>query len=315
LFAVTIVDGQLHWQEHDDPVPSVGEIVIDVKAAGINAADWGQLLGVYPAPSGSPPDIPGLEAAGIVSAVGDAVTQFAVGDRAMALLGGGGQAEKVVVHERCALAIPDSVAWEHAGGFPEVFATAHDALFSQASLSVGDRVCVHAGAGGVGTAAIQLAVAAGAHVVATVRNADLHRVVEQLGALVVEPAAFAVHGPYDVILELVGASNLEADIDALAAGGRILVVGASAGGTSASINLHRLMTARGRIHGSTLRSRPLEEKARVVQAVGDHVVPLLARGTVRVPVEATYALSEARAAYDHFATGGKFGKVVLLASS
>jgi NADPH:quinone reductase len=312
VFAVTIVDGQLRWLEHPDPVAAVGEILLDVRSAGINAADWGQRLGFYPAPLGSPPDIPGMEAAGIVAAIGPGVSRFAPGDRVMAVVGGGAQAERLVVHERCALTIPDSTEWDSAGGFPEAYTTAHDALFTQAELSIGDRVCVQGGAGGVGTAAIQLAVAAGATVVATVRSRELHPAVEALGAIVVDPDSFGAHGPFDVILELIGGTNIDADIDALVIGGRILVIGVTAGGATPEVNLHGLMVARGRILASTLRSRPLEDKARAAQAVQRHVVPLLATNAVRVPVEATYPLQDAAAAYDRFAAGGKFGKIVLV---
>ena len=312
MFAVTIVDDQLRWQEHDDPVPAVGEIVLDVRSAGINAADWSQRHGFYPAPPGAPPDIPGMEAAGIVSAVGPGVTRVAPGDRVMAVVGGGAQAERLVVHERCAITIPDDTDWAQAGGFPEAFTTAHDAMFTQGGLCIGDRVCVHGGAGGVGTAGIQLAVAAGATVVATVRNRDLHADVAAFGATVVDPGSFGEHGPYDVILELIGGTNLGADVAALAIGGRITVIGVSAGGATAEINLLGLMVARGRIYASTLRSRALEEKAHAAQAVQRHVVPLLADGRVRVPVEATYPMEDAAAAYDHFAAGGKLGKIVLV---
>src|SRR5690606_14356322 len=182
MHAVTIVDGDLEWREHGDPVPGVGGLLIAVRAAGINAGDLLQRRGFYPAPPGAPADIPGLETAGEVIATGDGVTGFATGDRVMAVVGGGGQAERAVVHERCALPVPDGVSWEAAGGFAEAFTTAHDALFSQAALAVGERVCIHGAAGGVGVAAVQLAVAAGASVTATVRNAGRRDAVAALGA-------------------------------------------------------------------------------------------------------------------------------------
>jgi len=249
--AVTIVDGQLSWETHDNPVPGVGEILIDVRAAGINPADFGQILGFYPAPPGSPPDIPGMEAAGTVQAVGPAVTRFAR-DRVMALVVAGAQAEQLVVHEACAIAVPDHIVWDQAAGFPEAFITAHDALFTQAALALGERVCIHGGAGGVGTAGIQLAVAAGAAVVATVRDPSLRPAVEALGAIAVDPTAFVEEGPFDVVLELIGGSNLDGDIRALGTGGRICVIGLS-GGMTSELNLLGLMAARGRLHGSTLR--------------------------------------------------------------
>jgi NADPH:quinone reductase len=314
MHAVTIVDGKLEWREHDDPEPGLGELLVAVRAAGINGGDLVQVAGFYPAPPGSPADIPGLEAAGEVVAVGPGVTRFSVGDRVMAVVGGGGQAERARVHERCALPVPGGTSWEAAGGFAEVFTTAHDALFTQAGLTVGERVCVHGAAGGVGVAGVQLAVAAGASVVATVRNPEQRDAVAGLGATVVEPDGFGAHGPFDVVLELVGAPNLPADLDALAIGGRIAVIGVSAG-AKAEISLLALMAKRGRIHGSTLRARPLEGKAAAAQAVERRVLPLLAAGRVQVPVAATFPMAEAVAGYERFRAGGKFGKVVLVSDA
>jgi NADPH:quinone reductase len=309
--AVTIVDGRLQWREHDDPVPGSGELLVEVHAAGLNAGDLLQLRGLYPAPPGSPADIPGLEAAGSVVAVGPGVQRFDVGDRVMAVVGGGGQSELVVVHERCAIAVPDAIDWPAAGGFAETFTTAHDALFTQAGLGSGERVCVHGAAGGVGVAAVQLAVAAGATVVATVRNPDLRGRVEQLGAAVVAPEEFRSVGPFDVILELIGAPNIPDDLRSLATGGRICVIGVGAGAKT-EVNLLELMSRRGRIHGSTLRARPLEEKAAAARSVERHVLPLLGDGRVHVPVAETFRLADAEAAYERFGAGGKFGKVVLV---
>lgn len=311
MHAVTIVEGELRWQEHDDPQPGSGELLVEVHAAGLNAGDLLQLRGLYPAPPGAPAHIPGLEAAGIVVAVGPGVQRFGVGDRVMAVVGGGGQAELIVVHERCAIAVPDRVDWPQAGGFAETFTTSHDALFTQAGLGLGERLCVHGAAGGVGVAAVQLGVATGATVVATVRNAELRERVADLGAEVVAPESFTDAGPFDVILELVGAPNLRDDLRALAVGGRISVIGVGAG-AKAEVNLLELMNRRGRIHGSTLRARPLEDKAAAAAAVARHVVPLLEAGRVRVPVADTFAFSDAASAYERFAAGGKFGKVVLL---
>lgn len=310
MHAITIVDGTLTWQEHPDPEPGPDQLLVAVRAAGINAGDLLQRRGFYPAPPGSPADIPGLEAAGEVLAIGRDVRAFAPGDRVMAVVGGGGQAERLLVHERHAIAVPDGLSWAEAGGFPEAFTTAHDALFTQAGLGPGERLCVHGAAGGVGTAAVQLAVAAGAQVVATVRNPGRHGDVAALGATVVDPEGFQEHGPFDVILELVGAPNLPADLQALATGGRISVIGVG-GGAKAEVNLLALMSARGRIHGSTLRARSLEEKAVAARGVERHVLPLLRDGKVEVPVAATFALADAAGAYDAFGTTGKFGKFVL----
>jgi NADPH:quinone reductase-like Zn-dependent oxidoreductase len=232
----------------------------------------------------------------------------------MAVVGGGGQAELAVVHERAAMPVPEGLAWAGAGGFPEAFTTAHDALFTQAGLGPGERACIHGAAGGVGVAGVQLAAAAGARVVATVRHAPLRPAVEGLagGVVAVGPEGFGRHGPFDVVLELVGGPNLAEDLAALATGGRITVIGTGAG-AEATLHLGALMARRGRIHGSTLRARPLEAKASAARAVEAHVLPLVDAGTVTVPIAAAIPLEDAPAAYARFAAGAKFGKIVLLA--
>jgi len=253
-----------------------------------------------------------MEIAGEVLTLGPDATRFAVGDRVMAIVGGGGQAERCVVHERHLLPVPDGLAWDEAGGFPEVFTTAFDALFNQCELQIGEAVCVHGAAGGVGIAAVQLAVAAGARVVATVRDPTRRREVADLtGATAVDPEGFGDDGPFNVVLELVGAPNMAADLAALAVGGRISVIGVGAG-AKAEINLLELMGRRARIHGSTLRARSLEEKATVARQMERHVLPLLQAGTVRVPVHAARPMAEAASAYEQFAAGGKLGKIVLM---
>jgi putative PIG3 family NAD(P)H quinone oxidoreductase len=298
--------------ERPDPEPGSGELLVRVAAAGVNPADLAQRAGHYPAPPGSPADIPGLELAGEVVAVGRGVLRFRPGDRVMSLVGGGGQAELAVVHERVAMPVPDRLDWPQAGGFPEVVTTAHDALFTQAGLGLGDRLLVHGAAGGVGTAAVQLAAAAGARVVASVRNRDHHAAVAALGAeRVVEPAEAAAAGPFDVILELVGGPNLPADLEALATWGRIAVIGTLAG-SRVELDLRRLMARRGRLLASSLRTRSLEEKADAARRVEAQVLPLVAAGRVRIPVHATFPLAAAQQAYDRFAAGGKLGKLILL---
>ena len=310
--AVTIVESKVEIREHPDPEPAKGELLVQVRAAGLNAADLMQVHGFYPPPPGSPPDIPGLELAGEVVGTGTGVTDFAEGDRVMAIVGGGAQAELVLVHNRLAMRVPDTVPFPEAGGFPEAFLTAYDALFTQGGVSVGDRVLVHGAAGGVGTAGVQLAAAAGAHVTAAVRNDRLWDAVARLGAAeVVAHDDFAERGPFDVILELVGASNMAANLAALNRSGRIVVIGVAGGGASTELDLLTLMGKRAAITGSTLRARPLEEKALVTRRAEAHAVPLLASGTVRVLVEATYPLKDAPAAYERFARGGKLGKIAL----
>lgn len=311
--AVTIVDGRLEVVEHSDPTPGSGEVLVRVRAAGINGADLIQVRGLYPAPPGSPADIPGLEFAGEVAAVGLGVTRVRPGDRVMAVVGGGGQAELALAHERTLLPVPAGLSWAEAGGFPEVFTTAHDALFTQAGLRPGERLLVNGAAGGVGVAAVQLAAHAGARVTATVRAEHLHAGVAALGAeTVLTPEAFTTARleAFDVVLELVGAPNLAADLDALATGGRVVVIGVGAG-ARAEIDLRTLMGRRARLMASTLRARPLEEKAVCARRVEAEVLPALAAGAVRVPVAASFPLAEATLAYDRFAAGGKLGKIVI----
>ncbi len=290
-------------------MPGTGEVLVRVRASGLNGADLAQRAGRYPAPPGSPPDIPGLELAGEVAAVGPDVTRAGEGDRVMALVGGGGHAELATVHESLLLPVPVDVTWEEAGGFVEVFATAHDALFTQAGLALGERVLVQGAAGGVGVAGVQLARATGATVVGTVRAETLRPRVAELGADVRAPGD--LDGlEFDVVLELVGGDNLAADLALLATGGRMVVIGVGAG-ASAELPFYELMRRRGRILASTLRARPLEQKALVVRRLERHVLPLLADRRVVVPVHETFPLAEAQSAYERFLEGGKLGKIVL----
>jgi putative PIG3 family NAD(P)H quinone oxidoreductase len=309
--AVTIREEELVIEEHPDPLPGKGEVLVRVRAAGLNGADMHQRRGRYPAPPGWPQDIPGMELAGEVAALGDAAERFGLGDRVMAIVGGGAQAELAVVHERLLMPVPETLDWPAAGGLPEVFTTAHDALFTQAELRPGERLLVHGGAGGVGTAAIQLARATGAHATATVRREELRDACQELGAAAIPPEGFAEHGPFDVILELVGAPNMPENMQALATGGRISVIGVSAGATG-ELNLLALMGKRARLHGSTLRARPLEDKALIARRVEHEVLPLFDSGALRVPIAATFPLDEAAAAYERFEAGGKLGKIVLI---
>jgi putative PIG3 family NAD(P)H quinone oxidoreductase len=309
--AATVADGRVVPAERPDPVAGDGELLVRVEAAGVNAADLLQVRGLYPAPPGSPPDILGLELAGEVIEVGQGVTRFSVGDRVMAIVGGGAQAELAVIHERVAMPVPAGVDWVPAGGFPEAFTTAHDALFAQCQLGLGEALLVHGGAGGVGTAAVQLGVAAGAAVTASVRDPSARAAVEALGAGVLAHDAFAETGPYDVILELVGAGNLAANLACLATGGRLSIIGVGAGART-EVDLRVLMAKRARIHGSTLRARPLEAKADAARLVERQVIPLVAAGRITVPIAATFSLDEVAAAYERFAAGRKVGKIVVV---
>ena len=284
--AATIVDGRIEVAERPDPVPGDGELLIRVRAAGINGADLAQRAGRYPPPPGAT-DVPGLECAGEVG-----------GRRVMALLPGGGQAELAVAHETHVLTVPDAMSWEEAGGFVEVFATAHDALFTQAELVAGERLLVNGAAGGVGVAAVQLGLAAGAMVTASARHH--HDELRALGA------DTDVEGEYDVILELVGGENLATNLERLALKGRISVIGTGAG-SSAEIQFGYLTRKRGRIHGSTLRARSIEEKAEVMASLG----AFMAEHPFRVPVEESFPLERTQDAYERFRAGNKFGKIVV----
>jgi NADPH:quinone reductase-like Zn-dependent oxidoreductase len=310
--AATIVDGEIEIRDHPDPQPGTGQILVRVRAAGLNSADLLQKMGAYPPPPGVPADIPGMELAGEVAALGPNSSRFAIGDRVMAIVGGGAQAELAVLHEREAMPAPSTLDWPQAGGAPEVFTTAHDALFTQAGLGLSERICVHGAAGGVGTAAVQLAAATGAQVTATVRNPSLRQAVQDLadGVSVIAPEETAANGPYDLILELVGGPNMSTNLKSLAVGGRISVIGVGAG-AEATVDLRVLMMLRARIYGSTLRARPLEGKARAARAVETHVLPLFEARRITVPVAETFPLDQAAAAYKRFAAGGKFGKIVL----
>jgi putative PIG3 family NAD(P)H quinone oxidoreductase len=308
--AVVIKDGGIVIEERPDPEPGSGEALVKVRAAGLNGADILQRAGYYPPPPGVPADMPGMELAGEIIANGPGANRFPVGERVMGLIAGAGQAELAVLHERMLMPVPDKLDWAAAGGLPEVFTTAHDALFTQCRLQPGERLLVHGAAGGVGTAAVQLGRAAGARVTATVRNPEHRQAVASLGAAVLDPHEFVDQGPYDVILELVGAPNMPDNLRALQTHGRISVIG-TGGGAAIELNLGLLMARRGRIHGSTLRGRALEEKALTARAVEHSVLPLFASGALRVPLAATYPLDEAAKAYDRFAAGGKLGKIVL----
>jgi NADPH:quinone reductase-like Zn-dependent oxidoreductase len=311
MIAVTIRDGAVSAAEQPDPVAGSGELLVRVRAAGLNGADILQRKGAYPAPPGYPQDIPGLEFAGEVVATGEGVTRFSPGDRVMAITGGGGQAELATVHERIAVAVPDALDWPAAGGFAEAFFTAHDALFAQAALRPGEHLLVNGAAGGVGTAAIQLAGLTGARVTASVRDESLHAAVKLLGAdEVVVPDGVAEAGEFDVVLELVGAPNIGPAIKSLATGGRIVVIGVGAG-FKAEVNLLGLMNKRATLGGSTLRARPLEEKAAVARAIEREVLPALAAGRLKIPIVDQFPLAEVDAAYERFTGGGKFGKIVL----
>jgi NADPH:quinone reductase len=312
MLAVTVVKGDLRWQRRPDPVAGDTELLVAVRAAGVNMADLNQRRGLYPEQHLETLDIPGLEFAGEVIGVGRQVTRFQVGDRVMAIVSGGAQATLAVVDEVHALPVPSTLSWAEAGGFPEAYSTAYDALWSQAGLTLGERVLVTGASGGVGTAGLQLAAAMGANVVASTRTAAHRERLRQLGAQgVIDPRAIADNGPYDVVLELVGAASLPSALGALADEGRVVVIG-GVGGTEVVVDFLGLMRCRGRISASTLRHRDRHGKGEVVLGVARHVLPALAAGHLQVQVSSTFSMRDASVAYDHFASTGKLGKIVLL---
>lgn len=316
---------QLEVREVERPVATGDRVRVRVHAAGLNRADILQRRGHYPAPPGVPPDIPGLEFAGEVEQMGDEVRTWQKGQRVFGITAGAAQAEYVVVPENCLAEIPPNLSWTEAAAVPEVFITAHDALFTQAGLEMGERVLVHAAGSGVGTAAIQLARAAGATVYGTARTAEKVERAHPLGldeAVVVngEAEAFAdavrdwtngagVH----VVLDTVGASYLAANLQALASRGRLVFVG-TLGGARGELDFSLVMRRRLTLIGTVLRSRSSEEKASAVRRFKTHVVPLLMRGAVRPIVDRVYSMEEIRAAHEHLELNASFGKIVLRAS-
>jgi NADPH:quinone reductase-like Zn-dependent oxidoreductase len=286
-----------------DPVPGSQELLVKVEASALNGADR---LRAAPAGQHEPEQLRGYEMAGTVVGHGTGASRFALGDRVMGLVDAG-QAELAVIHERVAIAVPHSLSIAEAGGFCEVFWTAYDAVFTQCRLDVGDRLLVTGAAGGVGMAAVQLGHACGATVIASVRDTSKWNAVESLGARVTSPDDAYANGPFDVILELVGGAHVQHDIDALAVGGRISLIGLSAGAKS-EIDFRGLV---GSICSSRMRSRALEDKALVARRIERRVLPLVESGAVRVLIDSTFPLADAPAAYTRFMEGGKLGKIVL----
>lgn len=302
--------------------PSADRVLVRVRAASLNRADVLQRKGFYPAPTGAPQDVPGLEFAGEVVETGDEARAWRVGQRVFGITGGGAQAEYVVVPESTLAEIPSNLDWHEAAAVPEAFITAHDALFTQARLEMGERVAVHAAGSGVGLAAVQLARACGARVFGTSRTAEKLERARALGldeAIVVgdDPMVFATAvreltggAGVQVILDLVGGPYLQANLEALALRGRLLLVGTTAG-ASAALNIGVVMKKRLRIFGTVLRARSVEEKAEATRRFAAHVVPLLERGTVRPVIDKVYSMDEVREAHERLESNASFGKIVL----
>jgi NADPH2:quinone reductase len=310
----------LHVEPFEVREPGPGELLVEVAAAGLNRADVLQRKGFYPAPAGVPADVPGLEYAGRVVAVGPFVTAFAVGARVMGIVAGGGMARHLVVHEREAIAVPDALSDTDAAAIPEVFLTVYDALFRQAHLTLGETVLLHAVGSGIGTAALQLALAAGARPIGTSRTAEKLEKCGPLGlvhGIAVDGASFAsdVQGitqgrGADVILDPVGASYFEENLRAIAAKGRMVMIG-TLGGANANVSVGMLLAKRATVIGTVLRSRPLEEKAALAQAFSRDIGPLLASGRVKAVVEAVLPMTEIREAHRRMEKNETFGKLVL----
>lgn len=303
----------LEWTDVEDPVPAAGEVVVDVAATALNRADAIQRIGLYSVPEGASPYL-GLEASGRISALGDGVTGWQVGDEVAALLTGGGYAQKVAVPAGQLLTVPAGVGLAEAASLPEAAATVWSNVFMTAHLRAGETLLVHGGAGGVGTLAIQIAKARGARVVTTVGGSAQAARLRELGAdLVIDHRTedFAEHGPYDVILDIIGGGYLGRNVRSLATGGRLVIIGMQ-DGLEGPLNIAELLLRRASVHGTTLRSRPLEEKAAIVAEVREQVWPLIERGAVRPVVDRTLALSEAAQAHRLLEAGGHFGKFLLV---
>jgi len=306
------------------PSPVADRVRVRVRAAGLNRADILQRRGNYPAPAGYPQNIPGLEFAGEVEAIGDAVRSWKTGDRVFGLTAGGAQAELVVVPESNLARIPDTLDWVQAAAMPETFITAHDALFTRAGLHMGQRILIHAAASGVGTAAIQLAHAAGAIVYGSSRTGEKLDQLRELkvgidGGVAVgdAPAKFvqAVREwtggvGVDVILDLVGGNYFPASLEALAVRGRIICVGTMAGAKS-EIDIGLLLRKRAVVVGTMLRSRSTEEKAEATRLFASAVLPLVSRGVIRPVIDQVYPMNEIREAHKRMESNSGIGKIVL----
>ncbi len=300
--------------------PARGEILVRVQAAGVNRADLLQRRGLYPPPPGWPRDIPGLEYAGTVESVGDTVELWEEGDRVMGLVGGGGYADYVVVPEREAIRVPDRLSFEEAGAVPEVFITAHDALFTQLRLGPGETVLIHAVGSGVGTAALQLAKVAGATTIGTSRSSWKLERAQELGLdvaidssqqdVLAEVRAATQGSGVTAVLDLIGAPLLAASLECLAVKGRLIVVGLS-GGRSAELDLGLVLRRRLRIIGTSLRMRPLEEKIAAARACESEIGPLLESGRVRPIVDSVFPIDDVVEAHQRMEANANFGKLVL----
>ncbi|GAA2845344.1 NAD(P)H quinone oxidoreductase [Actinoplanes cyaneus] len=319
MHAIVIEEKQLRWAEVPDPEPAAGEVIVDVTAAAVNRADLLQRQGQYPPPPGAPV-YPGLECSGVISALGPGVEGHHVGERVCALLAGGGYAERVAVPAGQLLPVPAGLSLVEAAALPEVACTVWSNVVAHDRLRTGETLLVHGGGSGIGTFAVQLGKALGARVLVTARAAK-HERLRALGADVtidyseqdfVQVVREVTDGRgVDVVLDIIGAKYLARNIEALAPNGRISVIGFQ-GGTRAELDLGALMAKRGTISSTSLRARPLADKARVVAGVRDQVWPLVSAGLVKPVIHTTLPLAEAAEAQRVMETSDHLGKIVLL---
>lgn len=303
----------LEWTEVDDPAPAADEVVIDVAASALNRADVMQRYGLYPLPPGTSP-YPGLEVSGRISAVGEGVTGWEVGQEVCALLTGGGYAQKVAVPAGQVLTVPRGVSLIEAAALPEATATVWSNLVLAAGLKAGETLLVHGGGGGIGTTAIQIGKALGARVVTTVGGPEKAALARELGAdqaIDYRSEDFAEHGPYDVILDVIGGAYLDRNIRSLATDGRLIVIGLQ-DGLEASLNLVEVLHKRLSVIGTTLRSRSKAQKAEIIADVQKHVWPMIESGAVKLVVDRTLPMSEAAEGHRLMEAGGHTGKIILV---
>jgi NADPH:quinone reductase len=308
--------GTIALAERPDPVPGPGEILVRVRAAGLNRADLMQRRGHYPAPPGWPADIPGLEYAGVVEGTGEGAGRWRPGDRVMGLVGGGAQAELLVVHEDEVLAVPAGLSDAEAAAIPESFLTAYDALAVRARLASGERVLVHAVGSGLGTAAIQIARAIGAEVVGTSRSAAKLERARRYGlteAIDTSQTAFrtALTRPVDVILDVLGGPAFGDNLAALAPRGRLVLLGFLAG-ARAEADLGPLLRGRLEVIGTVMRTRKREERVSLAREFGERMLPLFERGELVPVVDRTFSFSDVAEAHRAMESNTTFGKVVMM---
>ncbi|MFF4463208.1 NAD(P)H-quinone oxidoreductase [Streptomyces sp. S1A1-7] len=303
----------LEWIEVEDPLPAAGEVVVDVAASAVNRADVAQRMGRYPVPPGASPYL-GLEVSGRISAVGEGVTDWQVGNEVCALLAGGGYAQKVAVPAGLLLTVPKGIGLVEAAALPEAVTTVWSNIVMTGKLIEGETFLMHGGAGGIGTFAIQIAKAIGARVVTTVGGPEKAARARELGAdLAIDYRTqdFTEHGPYDVILDVIGGQYLERNVRSLATDGRLVVIGLQ-DGLKGQLNLGELVFKRASIHGTTLRSRPVAQKAAIVAEVQNEVWPLIENGAVQLVIDQILPMAEAAEAHRLLDLGQHIGKILLV---